>query len=213
MDRFAAWVPGQDDGDLVLLPEQGMAYQRDQSQLVAYDEAYFAKCAGYEGQDIAEKINAGRIALVERHYGLGPLVDIGIGSGEFIRKRPHTYGIDVNPTAQWWLFDNALWAYSLSDFRAFTMWDVIEHVPDPAEYFGRINDGGFLFTSIPIFDDLTRIRESKHYRPGEHLYYWTEKGFTDWMWLHRFELLEWSDFETKAGREAILSFAFRKVPG
>lgn len=213
MDRFAAWVPGQEDGDLMLLPEQGMAYQRDQSQLVAYDDAYFQKCAGYEGQEIAEKINAGRIAMVDRHYGPGPLVDIGIGSGEFIRKRLWTYGVDVNPMAQRYLVNRGIWAYELRDFGAFTFWDVIEHLPDPTEYFGRIKDGSFLFTSIPIFEDLKRIRESKHYRPNEHLYYWTEAGFVAWMWLHRFELLERSDFETKAGRESILSFAFRRVPG
>lgn len=213
MDRFAAWVPGQDDGDLVLLPDQGMAYQRDQSQLVAYDEAYFQKCAGYEGQEIAEKINAGRIAMVQRHYGSWPLVDIGIGSGEFIRKRSYTYGVDVNPVAQRWLVQHSLWAYDLMHFDAFTFWDVLEHLPDATEYFGKIRDGSYLFTSLPIFDDLTRIRESKHYRPGEHLYYWTEAGFVDWMWLHRFALSEVSDFETRAGRESILSFAFRRVPG
>lgn len=213
MDRFAAWVPGILDHDLVLLIDQGMAYQRDQSQLVPYDEAYFRKCSGYEGQEIAEKLNAGRIDFVERHYGKGPLVDIGIGSGEFIKKRPNTYGVDVNAVAQDWLFKNGLWARNLRNFAAFTFWDVIEHIPDVTEYFSKICNGSYLFTSLPIFDDLTRIRESKHYRPGEHLYYWQEQGFVSWMWLHRFELLERSDFETKAGRESILSFAFRRVPG
>lgn len=213
MDRFAAWVPGIVDHDLVLLLDQGMAYQRDQSQLVPYDEAYFQKCAGYEGQDIAEKINAGRISLVERHYGRGTLVDIGIGSGEFIRKRRFTYGVDVNPVAQKWLVDNGYWAFNLKAYKAFTMFDVIEHVPDPTEYFAGMRDGSYLFTSLPIFDDLTRIRESKHYRPGEHLYYWSEAGFVRWMWLHRFKLLERTDFETQAGRESILSFAFIRVPG
>lgn len=213
MDRFAAWASGVHDGDLVLLFDQGMAYQRDQSNLVPYDEAYFQKCAGYEGQDIAEKINAGRIALVERHYGVGPVADIGIGSGEFIRKRRFTYGVDVNPVARDWLIRSGNWAFNLSGYRAFTFFDVIEHVPDITEYFRHIRDGSYLFTSLPIFDDLSRIRESKHYRPSEHLYYWTEKGFVSWMWLHRFELLERTDFETKAGRESILSFAFRRIPG
>lgn len=212
LDRFAAWVKGIDDGELVLLFDQGMAYQRDQSQRVPYDEAYFNKCSGYEGQEIAEKLNAGRIAMVERHYGVGTVADIGIGSGEFIRKRPNTYGVDINPVARQWLKDNDLWADDLRAFKAFTMFDVIEHCPDPTEYFGKMRDGSYLFASIPIFNDLTRIRESKHYRPGEHLYYWTEEGFVSWMRLHRFELLECSDFETKAGREDILSFAFIRCP-
>ena len=54
------------------------------------------------------------------------------------------------------------------------------------------------------------IRDSKHYRPGEHLYYFTELGFAQWMARHGFELLEVSNFETKAGRDSILSFAFRR---
>ena len=38
-----------------------------------------------------------------------------------------------------------------------------------------------------------------------------ELGFVAWMALHSFELLERQDFETRAGRDSILSFAFRKV--
>lgn len=213
MDRFAAWVAGEDDGDLVLLLHQGMAYQKEQNNLVSYDEDYWNKCASYEGQEICEKINAGRIALVDRHYGPGPVIDVGVGSGEFIRRRRFTYGVDVNPKAQKWLFDNGLWAYDFNQVKAFTFWDVIEHVPDITEYFSRIKDGSYLFTSVPIFEDLKRIRESKHYRPSEHLYYWTQVGFVAWMRLYRFELLETTDFEIKAGRENILSFAFRRVAG
>ena len=56
--------------------------------------------------------------------------------------------------------------------------------------------------------DLNKIRESKHYRPGEHLLYWTEKGFVDWMFEKGFRFLEKRTFEIQAGREDILSFAF-----
>ncbi len=193
----------------------GVAWQRDQSQLVSYDESYFNKCAGYEGSDIANAINRGRVEFVAKHYcPVSPVLDIGIGSGEFIRSRKaRTYGMDVNPKAVEWLKESGLWADDLLKFSAFTMWDVIEHVPEPEDYFRHISIGSYLFTSIPIFSDLTRIRESKHYRPGEHLYYWTRQGFVMWMQMHGFECLEVSDFETRAGRDSILSFAFRKCDG
>jgi hypothetical protein len=87
---------------------------------------------------------------------------------------------------------------------------VLEHVETPDDYFRRIHDGAYLFTSLPIFTDLTKVRQSKHYRPDEHLYYFSEDGFVNWMAHHRFKLLERDDFETRAGREAILSFAFRR---
>lgn len=176
-----------------------------------YGEAYFQKCRSYEDQEIALRINAGRISMVNRHFGPLAVLDIGVGSGEFIKKRPNTYGFDVNPTAMEWLKGSGLWCDELQKFRAFTMWDVIEHVPDPGAYFSRMQFGSFLFTSIPIFNDLTKIRESKHYRPGEHLYYFSERGLVDWLRNYGFLMLERDRFEIDAGRDSIFSFAFQRV--
>jgi hypothetical protein len=199
------------DDDLVLCPAMGVAWQHDMTVTAAYDENYFDKCAGYEDKDIAVAINEGRIAMVDRHAGAPcDVLDIGVGSGEFVRKRPHTFGFDINPAATTWLKARGRWREDFEAFRAFTFWDVIEHVPEPETYFRRVPPGSVLFASIPVFVDLHRIRESRHYRPGEHLYYFTESGFTDWMALHGFEFLERADFETAAGRELILSFAFRR---
>lgn len=210
MDRFIASMPFDDDGDLALCRDHGVAYQRDMSNLVAYDEEYYSKCASYEDQEIALKINAGRIALVNSHVGMNRVVDIGIGSGEFIKKRPNTMGFDVNPVAIEWLKRNDLWAHRLSDFSAFTFFDVVEHVPEPEMYFKHVHLHGFVFVSVPIFYGLGAIRLSRHYRPGEHLYYFQDHGFVAWMEQHGFMLLERSDFEIQAGRESIYSYAFKR---
>lgn len=210
MDRFISSMPAIEDGDLMLCLSDGIAYQRDRSHIICYDEPYYAKCASYEDQEIARKLNAGRIALVKRHYGAGKVVDIGIGSGEFIKKRGNTMGRDVNPVAIEWLKRNDLWAEDLSYFGAFTFWDVIEHIETPEAVLQHIQLHAFAFFSIPVFSDLCRVRESKHYRPGEHLQYFTAEGFVCWMVAHGFLLLEMTDFETKAGRESIMSFAFKR---
>lgn len=212
MDSFIASMPCQIDDDLALCIADGVAYQRDQSALVEYDGDYFGKCASYESGSIALAINQGREAFVAHHYSAKlPVLDVGIGCGEFIKWRGnHTYGTDVNPAAVEWLKSQGLLARDIGAFSAYSFWDVIEHVPRPADYFDRIKPGAYLFTSLPIFDDLRRVRESKHYRPGEHLYYWTQPGFVNWMRLHRFELLGIETFETRAGRDSIYSFAFRK---
>jgi hypothetical protein len=189
--------------------EEGIAYQADQSQLVAYDAAYYDKCAGYEGQEIGERINKCRIEMVARHY-TGHVCDVGIGSGAFIKGRPRTHGYDVNPVAIEWLKRNDLWASRLHEFGALTFWDVIEHIPDPDKYLRHVGLQCFVFASIPVFEDLARIRASKHYRPGEHLYYFKRQGFIDWMQAHGFLLLEWNDHESVAGRESINSFAFKR---
>lgn len=211
MDRMIAQFGAIPDGDLMLCGNRGVAYQRDMSVQVTYDGAYFDKCAGYEDQEIARKINAGRAAIVNKYIGSAcPALDVGVGSGEFIKNRPNTLGYDINPKAVSWLRERMLWSDAFDAFDAFTMWDVLEHVENPYDYFRRMHPGSYLFLSIPIFSDLSRVRESRHYRPGEHLYYFTECGLVDWMALYRFHLLERQDFEISAGRDSILSFAFKR---
>lgn len=209
MDRFIAFMPAERDADLMLCRHNGVAYQVDRNQRVEYAVQYWNKCAAYEGEEIAQKINAGRVALVNRHIGANRVLDVGIGSGEFIKNRPNTFGIDVNAVALDWLKTNGLLAKNLGDFAGYTFWDVIEHVPEPEDYFRHVKLHACLFTSLPLFYGLGSIRASKHYRPGEHLYYWTEEGFLDWMDLHGFRLLDETQFfEMEAGRESIYSFAF-----
>lgn len=194
----------------MLCRDFGVAYQQDRTNLCAYDDAYYDKCKSYEGQQIAQAINAGRVALVNKYVGLGKVVDVGIGSGEFIRLRPNTWGHDVNPAGIEWLKRNDLWAKNLQGFAGATFWDVLEHVETPEDYLKQIGLHAFAFVSIPLFYALGAVRASKHYRPGEHLQYFTEQGFIDWMERHGFRLMQMQDFEIRAGRESIYSFAFRR---
>lgn len=212
MDNVVSGLPAVADGDLMLCHEFGVAYQADMTRSVAYDAAYFDKYEGYCGSDIARAINAGRVALVDKWAGSdGEIIDVGIGCGEFILARGcATRGHDVNPKAIAWLKEQGLWAPDLRGAVGVTFWDVLEHVPEPDGYFDQLAPGALVFACLPIFEDLARIRESKHYRPDEHYYYWTEHGFVRWMIAKNFDLLDRQDFETRAGRESILSFAFRK---
>lgn len=186
-----------------------MAYQADMSHRVAVP--YFDKCNGYAGTEIADRLNFGRVVFVNYFVGADlPVLDVGVGSGEFIRHRPNTWGYDVDQRAAAMLRLTGKWSDDFSAFRAFTFWDVIEHVEEPRGYFKQMAFGARAFFSIPVFDDLASIRQSRHYRPGEHLYYWTRVGFIDWIRLHGFHMLCVSDFETKAGRDSICSFAFER---
>ncbi len=212
MDRFVAGLPAERDGDLMLC--DGVAYQADMAaDRVPYDGNYLAKVDAYEGTAIAQAVNAGRCALLARHVGeVAAVLDIGAGSGAFVRcARSWGFdasGFDVIPAAAERLRRAGLYADVDGRFDAVTMWDVIEHIEDPEQVLRAPRVGARLFVSLPVFDDLARVRESRHYRPGEHLYYWQPAAFVRWMALRGFRLLEQSDHEIAAGRDRIAAFAF-----
>jgi hypothetical protein len=220
VDQIIASFDATQDGDLMLCEDFGVAYQADmKAQRVEYSNAYMEKVRAYEGSEIARTVNAGRVAMLVRQ--LGPnvrgvrVIDVGAGTGEFIRSAIAegflAMGYDVIPAARKSLCEAGLWCSEVTWFDAVTMWDTIEHMESPGELLARIPHGARLFVSLPIFDDLRCVRDSRHYRPGEHLYYWTAPGFVGWMERYGFICKEASDHETRAGRDSIGAFAFRKV--
>jgi hypothetical protein len=157
---------------------------------------------------------AARVAFVDKLWGFD-LLDYGIGSGAFIERRNQlsrrTYGYDINPAGIAWLKARQLWVdvplYN-EPVRAMSMWDVLEHIDDFPAMLDKISD--WLFVSLPIFRDAEHVLRSKHYRKDEHFWYFTRRGLLDVMSELGFELIIESDMETKAGREDIGAFAFRR---
>lgn len=216
MDSIIKRFDGVVDNDLVICP-RGVAYQRNMKYRVAYGDDYLRKFAAYD-EGISKAVNAGRCEFMLQHVPAGGRVlDIGAGDGAFVRAAGFAgfdaYGFDIIPSAAKALSDAKVYAEDPSDFDAVTLWDVIEHMDMPETRLKAIRKHAHVFVSLPIFDDLTRIRESKHYRPGEHLYYWTEQGFINYMAGRGFRLVGKSAHETQAGRESIGAFAFcRDLP-
>lgn len=214
MDSIINSFIAEHDADLALCIEKGVAYQIDMAtQKITYGNYYLEKVESYAGSKIATRVNGGRCAMLMRILPDGASVlDVGSGSGEFVRTAASwgfdVCGFDVIPEGAQRMRDAGTYAEDLSVFDAVTMWDSIEHMENPGKALSEIRRGAFLFVSVPIFSDLKAIRESKHYRPGEHLYYFSADGFVSWMELQGFRLLERSSHETDAGRENIGAFAF-----
>jgi 2-polyprenyl-3-methyl-5-hydroxy-6-metoxy-1,4-benzoquinol methylase len=204
------------DADLHLCTHRGVAYQRDMSATpIPYDDAYHDHYQALEGSSVAVSLNAGRVAMLTRHAPEGATVlDIGAGCGTFVRAARswgfRAKGFDIIPKTVKHLKEIDAFADNPDGFDAVTFWDSMEHIEEPETVLKRINRGALVLVAVPVFEDLTRIRESKHYKPGEHLYYFTAHGFIDWMALYGFRLLEQSSHETEAGRESIGAFAFRR---
>jgi predicted RNA methylase len=215
VDRLIKRFDGVQDGDLVLCEARGVAYQRDsRAGRVSYDRSYYDKVCAYEGTPIARAVNAGRVALLRNWGKPGRLVDWGAGSGEFVRAARaagyEAFGYEVLADAAAVLKAAHMWEENFTTYDQVTLWDVLEHLDDPGLLLRSVKKGALLLVSLPIFASLDAIRRSKHYRPGEHLHYWTRAGFVAWMALYNFRLLEESDHEVAAGREEIGAFAFRR---
>lgn len=122
----------------------------------------------------------GRLQTARRHYGIvqrfissGAILDVGCGSGLFLRQ-----ALDqgwrvcgVEPSEELCRFaretvgDGAeIICSTLEDaslcasFDAISIWDVLEHVPDPCAFMracsSLLKPGGYLFLNVPDLDSL-----------------------------------------------------------
>lgn len=136
------------------------------------------------------------------------VLDVGIGGGAFCDAGAEQ-GVDVNEYAIQWLKkhrDVCLW--DTEPVPVMTFWDSIEHIADPDVYLGRAEK--WVFISTPIYKSREDCLVSKHYKPGEHLWYFTDRGLMRFMVDRGFELTDSNRLEDDAGREGIGSYAFKR---
>ncbi len=174
-----------------------------------YDAKYFEKYVGYANTDFGENLNNARVELVNRYSKNGCLVDIGIGSGQFV-EAIGGYGFDVNPVAIEFLENRQLLLdpYSCKVDYA-TFWDSLEHIKDIAAILKNVRK--YCFVSIPIFNNMEHVLESKHFRPDEHCWYFTHYGFIKFMDAHGFIVIEHNTMETDLGREDIGTYICKRA--
>lgn len=178
---------------------------------MSYDGGYFKKYQALDNSKMGGALTKLRVDIVERHYGDNgsQVIDVGVGGGRFVTQYG-CWGYDVNPDAIEWLEERA----SLRDPYAhgadtLTFWDSLEHIPDPESAVACARQ--WVFVSMPIYDSARDCLSSPHYKPGEHLHYWTFSGLNAWFQRQGFEMYEANHMETEAGRRGIMSFAFRRV--
>lgn len=175
-----------------------------------YDEAYFNKYQKYAETEMGKRLNDHRLAFIDRNYK-GELLDVGVGSLQFVLSRENTFGYDVNPVAIQKLIELHLFAdLSEINFPAYSFFDSFEHIKDPSPMLLRMTPGAIVFMSIPTFKDVNHVLGSKHFRPDEHFWYFTPQGLIRFMLDHGFVCVDIDNFEIRDGREDIMSFAFRK---
>lgn len=175
-----------------------------------YDEDYFAKYVRYADTPIGKLLTAERTTFVDKWHQ-GKLLDVGVGSGQFVKARKNTFGYDINQTAVKMLKDIGLWA-DINDtaFFAYSFFDSFEHIKDHTFLLNSMYPKTKIFISIPIFRDISHALRSKHFRIDEHYWYFTAHGLIRYMADYGFCCLDADNFEIRSGREDILSFVFEK---
>jgi hypothetical protein len=193
---------------LVWLPEHGIGrYPVPKDR--PYNESYFKKYQQLADTELGRQLTAARTQLVARHYN-GPLLDVGIGAGQFVEARPDTRGYDVNPAGIEWLNQRGLWSdlYDAS-YPALSFWDSLEHIDRPE--IAVLKAERWVFVSVPVFEDGDHVLRSKHFRPDEHIFYWTHDGIVRWFAEQGFRMVEHNRCESMLGRDGIGSYAFRRT--
>ncbi len=207
------WCDRRLQDKLVWLVQEEVGLHTRPAASTLYDEKYFRNYVKLGMTEIGAKLVAARIDLANRHCGNGHVLDFGSGSGRFVVERNKrgcdTTGYDIMPPAVAWLQENGYYENPYeADVPAITFWDSLEHLEQPEEIIKRAQE--WVFISMPIYRDAQHILTSKHYKPGEHLIYWTHNGLIKWMKKQGFGLEEQNDMERELGREDITSFAFRR---
>lgn len=198
-----AWIEDLGMGHCPVLPQEGFYGQE-------YWDEYVKRANASDGIVISNM----RVDLVNRCVSLSDeVLDVGIGCGQFIETRSvkTTLGFDVNPVGVAWLNKRGLYRDPREGAANMTFWDALEHIEDASRVFSQCR--GYAFVTMPIYRDRAHVQSSKHFKPGEHLWYFTRQGLIRWARGNGFELVEHNCMEQKIGREDIETFVFRNQNG
>lgn len=127
------------------------------------------------------------------------MLDFGYGNGAF-RKVAECCGAEIGQS----LLHRG--------YRAITMWGVLEHLPRPVETMrmlsGRLLVGGIIaLTTVDAEGDIPY-----HYKPPEHLTYWTRAAMR-WLAIHSsLELVSYEPYEMEQLSEVYLNRLLARTP-
>jgi hypothetical protein len=181
-----------------------------------YDAAYFENYRTLAETPIAAALNAFRCNLVRSYSSSAAhILDVGVGDGAFLRtawdrlNRANAKGYDINPAGVAWLREQNAYGDLYAERWPFaTFWDSLEHIRNPARALAQVARAAIV--SIPIFTSAEHALASKHFKPSEHYWYFTHAGFGAFADRCGFDVVDWSDGESRIGREDIETFVLAR---
>lgn len=177
----------------------GLAFTYPQPKAIAeqYDSNYFALYKRRRGFRLKRGFD--RLKRIELIKEPGRLLDIGCSLGYFVEaanlrgwnasgleisayaaEEARSLGLDVRTG----VLEEA--KYPDGSFNCVTMWDVLEHVPDPTSHMLEVRrilaPGGLVVIGTPNLEHiLFRIKREKwrHLKPSEHIFYFKKSSITE----------------------------------
>ncbi len=132
------------------------------------------------------------------------VLDFGCGVGWFAAFKPDWVSrcdtFDVMPVPQTGIKPN---------YDIVTMWDVLEHIADFTQLEKILLITKYVAMSIPMKPDNVAWLDWKHFKPGEHLHYYTEDLLCALFAKYDFSM-QTKDTPEYELRKDVVSFVFKK---
>src|ERR1035437_1863088 len=163
-------------GPVSVCPGCTHIWQTDLRVKAVYDADYIHQ--RYDAYDTTAIMSYLRAGYLRAHVPLGPLLDVGYGNGAFLKAATacgyEGFGADVHG-CDYGIVEHPL--VSEQTYRGVTFFDSLEHFPDFAPVRDLAQRTDYIVISYPCrptwFPD---DKEWKHYRPGEHLHYFSTRS-------------------------------------
>lgn len=167
-----------------------------------YDLTYYEKMLR------ANSKSAERISTVRWNF-INPLnpkyvLDYGSGVGWFRAYRPKNVEVDTYDIGNFPQTGIRQKFYSVVCF-----WDVLEHLHSLGDIEDILNMTNYIALSVPIKPEACPLKTWKHFKPGEHLHYFTESSLNDVFESYNFKMLIKATPECPP-REDILSLIYQR---
>jgi SAM-dependent methyltransferase len=200
----------KDDYNIYQCSKCGLAFTYPQP--AALDEQYDGAYFDLYRQRRSFRLRRGdaRLRGIELLRQPGSLLDIGCSLGYFIEAANargwYGCGVEISPQASQYARELGLEVetgdlldvgYPAASFDCVTMWDVLEHVPDPTAHMLEVNrilvDGGLVVIGTPNlghFRFRMKPENWRHLKPSEHVYYFTKSSITQLLNKTGFEMVQ-----------------------
>jgi len=139
------------------------------------------------------------------------VLDYGCGCGFFAKYAPPDVVVDT--------FDIGPYPQSgvrHEHFDLTSLWDVIEHVswadnPD-LQILDAISRSDYIAITTPVLPTGNVLEKWRHYKPGEHLTYFTQKSIVEFFRFLGFRCIKsgYPESRPDGPREDIISLLFKK---